>query len=58
MAKKPLNMKIREVFEEVEEDFPSKSTEWLFQMTCDRFMERYHKEIDHGDIAWALAPDQ
>lgn len=54
MAKRPLNTKIWEIFEEVEEDFPSKSMEFLFQMTCDRFKERYHKEIDHGDIAWAL----
>lgn len=58
MAKKALSMKIREVFKEVEDDFPKKSTEWLFAMTRDRFWDLYKKEIDDGDIAWALAPDK
>lgn len=46
---------IREIFEEVEEDHPDKSEEWLYAMTIDVYRQRYGKKIDNGDIAYALA---
>lgn len=54
---KAKNLWIREIFEEVEKDFPNKSEEFLYAMTIDRYRERRGKDIDHGDVAYALAPD-
>lgn len=58
MGKRPPNYQwIKELFAEVEEEFEGKSTEFYFQMTCDRYQMRYGQEIDHGDVANALSPE-
>lgn len=49
-----MNKQIVEVWNEVEDDFPDKSTEFLMAMTCDRYRERYGRDIDNADIAGAL----
>jgi len=46
---------ILRIWDEAEEDFPDKSTEWLMQYTCDMYVGQFGKEIDHGDVAVALS---
>jgi hypothetical protein len=41
-----------------EEEFPDKSTPFLMQIVCDRYLNQYHHEIDHGDVAEALENDK
>lgn len=53
-----MNARIVEIWNEVEEGFPDKSTEWLMQYVCDTYQQRHGKEIDHGDVAAALFEDQ
>jgi hypothetical protein len=50
-----MNKKIIEIWNEVEDDFPAKSTEFLLAVTCDRYQQFYGREIDNGDVAAALA---
>lgn len=38
----------------VEADFPDKSTEFLMEMTCQRFRMQHGKYIGHDDVATAL----
>lgn len=42
------------IFDELDEEYPDKSTPWLFAMTIDGYRLLYEKEIDDGDIATAL----
>lgn len=49
-----MNEIINDIWDELEDDFPDKSTEFLMQMTCDIYRQRYGKEIDHGHVAAAL----
>ena len=46
--------RIRELFEEIEREFPDKSDAFLFEMTRQR-AEMMHWIIDGADIAIALA---
>lgn len=54
MLKKGDLKRIGECWDEAETIGPDKSTEWLMQMTCDLFEQRYGRSIDHGDVAEAL----
>lgn len=49
-----MNKQINEIWDELEEMYPNKSTEWLMTLTCDLYQERHGQEIDHGDVALAL----
>jgi hypothetical protein len=51
---KPTNMNIRELWHDIEDEFPDKSTEFLMQMVCDRGHFMYNWDIDHGDVSTAL----
>ena len=42
---------IRAIFDQVEEEFPDKSTEFLMEITCQRARGM---DLDHGDVAEAL----
>lgn len=42
------------IWGEVEDDFPTKSTEFLMTMVCDRYEIETGKRIDHGDVAETL----
>jgi len=44
---------IRAIFDEAEREFPDKSTEFLFEITCQR-AAAFEVEIDHADVAEAL----
>ena len=55
MAKPAQPQWIRDIFEEVEEEYPNESEEWLYAMTIEVYRQRYGEEIDNGDIAYALA---
>lgn len=46
---------IRQLWGEIEDEFPDKSTPFLMQMVCDRGRLMYRWDIDHGDVAEALA---
>jgi len=46
--------RICEIWDEIEDDFPDKSTEWLMAATCERYLLLYEREIDNGDVATAL----
>jgi hypothetical protein len=46
--------RILQLWDEVDEWFPDKSTEFLMEMVCDRFRLMYHQGIDHGDVSTAL----
>ena len=45
---------IRDLWDEIEDEFPDKSTEFLMQMVCDRGHIMYRWDIHHGDVADAL----
>lgn len=53
-----MNERINDIWDEVETDFPDKSTEWLMSFVCDVYFQRYGSEIDHGDVAGALCEMQ
>lgn len=55
MSRDTVAKRIMETWDEVEDEFPDKSTEWLIQMTCDRYTIKYGKEIDNADVVSALA---
>ncbi len=46
--------RICDLWNEIEDDFPDKSTEWLMAMVCDHYLTQYGHEIDNGDVAEAL----
>ncbi len=46
--------RIRTLFDLTEEDFSGKSTEFLMEVTCQRYFAQYRHTIDHGDVAEAL----
>lgn len=50
----PNNATIVEIWDELEGEFPEKSTEFLMQMTCDVYQQRHGQKIDHGHVAAAL----
>ncbi|XAI96649.1 hypothetical protein [Synechococcus phage Ssp-JY38] len=52
------NREIAKLFDEIADDHDEKSTIWLMQMTCDRWYQAHGEEIDHGDVATALAEQQ
>lgn len=45
---------ICEIFDELEQQNPSKSTEWLLCMTADKYNIRCFALIDNSDVAGAL----
>jgi len=47
--------RIKEVFNETENDFPDKSTEFVLEITAQRCVERKIKrDCDAGDVAEAI----
>ncbi len=52
-----MNTRILALWNDLEEDFPDKSTEWIMSMVCDQYDMLYNSEIDHGDVAEALYQD-
>lgn len=46
---------ISNLFNEIESEHPSKSTEWLLQMTADTWNVRYGEDIDASDVITALS---
>jgi hypothetical protein len=46
--------RILQLWDELDEEFADKSTEFLMEMVCDRFRLMYHQGIDHGDVSTAL----
>lgn len=59
MSRQPTLPEIVGVFNAAEDMFfgEDKSTPFLMQITCDLVKEQYGVEIDHGDIATALADE-
>lgn len=58
MAKKIDKAEVNRIWDELEDEHPNASTEWLLQMTCDLYREFHKVEINHGDVAHALKPDE
>ena len=53
--KETFNERICRLWDDAEDDFPDKSTEFLMQIVCDRYCMETNQDIDNADIAVALA---
>jgi hypothetical protein len=58
--KEKLNQRILAIWDEVETEFPYKSTEWIMETVCaDLYLRSGGRTvIDHGDVSAALAAHQ